>query len=104
MQHSGKQRTYKYFDCIIMGIYCLLYGIGKCFPSPLGDLFRYAISKLFIMHMGKVRIYEGVTLRYPYRISIGSNVTLNECVYIDGFGGVKIGNGVRIEHRVTILS
>lgn len=91
-------------DYLIHGIYFLLYGIIKYFPSPIGDFFRYYITLPFIKKMERVRIYEGVTLWYPYRIDIGDNVTLNEWVYISGYGGVKIGNNVRIGHRVSIIT
>lgn len=92
------------WDYMIHGIYFLLYGLVKYLPSPLGDVGRYIVSKPFVRKMGKVRIYEGTTLWYPYRIRLGSNTTLNEFVYISGYGGVTIGSGVRIGNRTTILS
>jgi acetyltransferase-like isoleucine patch superfamily enzyme len=91
-------------DYIAHGIYFFLYGIVKYFPSPGGDLLRYLVSKPFMRSMGRVRIYEGVTLWYPYRIVIGSDVTLNEWVYISGYGEVTIGNDVRMGHRSSIVS
>ena len=51
-----------------------------------------------------IKISEGVTFTYPYRIAIGKNVSINEWCFLDGYGGVKIGNNVRIAHRVTINS
>lgn len=91
-------------DYIIHGLYFNLYGLVKYIPSPIGDLLRHLIVKIFIKKMGKVRIYEGVTLWYPYRIKLGSNITLNEWVYISGFGGVIIEDGVRIGHRTSIIT
>jgi len=91
-------------DYILLGTYFLIYGAVKYLPSPIGDWLRYWITKPFIQRMGKVRIYEGVTIWYPYRVTIGDKVSLNEWIFIDGFGGVKIGNGVRIAHRATIMS
>lgn len=91
-------------DYIVLGLYFSIYGFVKYLPSPIGDFLRYWFSRPFLKSLGKIRIYEGVTLWYPYRIKIGNNVTLNEWVYIDGFGNVTIGNGVRIAHRATILS
>jgi acetyltransferase-like isoleucine patch superfamily enzyme len=95
---------YRLLDYIGMGVYFFIYGLVKYFPSPVGDWLRYGVSKPFVQHLGKARLYEGVTFWYPYRIVIGDHVTLNEWVYVDGFGGVQIGDGVRIAHRVTILS
>ncbi len=91
-------------DYIVHGVYFLLYGFVKYIPSPIGDIGRYIISKPFVKKIGKVRIYEGATLWYPYRIEIGNNTTINEYVYISGYGGVKIGSGVRIGNRTTIIS
>ncbi|MCA9244017.1 MAG: acyltransferase [Phycisphaerales bacterium] len=70
----------------------------------MGDFFRYWTIRMFGARFGRVRVYEGVTVWYPYRVSIGDNVTLNEWIYIDGFGGVRIDDGVRIAHRTTIMS
>ena len=91
-------------DYLIHGIYFLFYGLVKYIPSPIGDIGRYLFSKPFMKKMGKVRIYEGTTIWYPYRIEIGSHTTLNEFVYISGYGGISIGSGVRIGNRTTILT
>ncbi|MDP2809116.1 MAG: acyltransferase [Rhodocyclaceae bacterium] len=95
---------YRLSDYFRLGTYFALYGIVKYLPSPVGDWLRYAVTKPFLKRVGGVRIYEGVTIWYPYRVAIGKQVTLNEWVFIDGFGGVTIGDGVRIAHRVSILS
>jgi len=104
MKPQKQHPSYRLRDYFLLGIYFLIYGLIKYFPSPVGDWFRYVVSKPFSKHLGRVRIYEGVTLWYPYRIVIGNNVSLNEWVYIDGYGGVTIGDGVRVAHRVSILS
>ena len=91
-------------DYVIHGAYFAVYGIFKYLPSPVGDFFRKHVSKVFLKKSGAFRIYEGVTLWYPYRITIGSRVTLNEWVYISGYGGVTIGNDVRIGHRTSIVT
>ncbi len=91
-------------DYLLHGLYLTLYGLPKYFPSPIGDFFRYWTIRLFGARLGRVRVYEGVTIWYPYRVQIGDNVTLNEWIYIDGFGGVRIDDGVRIAHRTTIMS
>jgi acetyltransferase-like isoleucine patch superfamily enzyme len=91
-------------DYLIHGIYFTAYGVVKYLPSPIGDVLRYWVSKPFLARLAGARLYEGVTLWYPYRIHIGRDVTLNEWTYVSGFGGVRIGNGVRIGHRTSILS
>lgn len=92
------------YDYVAHGVFFLFYGIVKYFPSPIGDLLRKIVVYPFIRQMGKTRIYEGVTFWYPYRIRIGDNVTLNEWVYLSGFGGISIGDNVRIGHRTSIVT
>ena len=91
-------------DYFIHGLYLSVYGLVKYFPSPVGDWLRRLVTHPFAATLGKVRIYEGVTFWYPYRIHIGDDVTLNEWVYLSGFGGLRIGNHVRIGHRVSIIT
>ncbi|MDO8676510.1 MAG: acyltransferase [Candidatus Azambacteria bacterium] len=86
------------------GAFLLLYSLVKYLPSPLGDRFRYFIAKPFLKKMGKSVIAEGVSLWYPYGISIGDNVKLNEGVYLSGYGGIEIEDEVRIGLRSVILS
>ncbi len=91
-------------DYVVHGVYFNLYAWFKYLPSPIGDLLRYWVTRPFMRSVGKVRIYEGVTVWYPYRVSIGHDTTLNEHVYISGYGDLTIGNGVRIGHRTSILT
>lgn len=99
-----KKNSFAITDYLVHGLFFLLYGFVKYLPSPIGDILRFIIVRPFLASCGGVRIYEGVTLWYPYRMRIGKGVTLNEWVYISAYGGVVIGNNVRIGHRVTILS
>ncbi len=85
-------------------IFFTLYGIVKYLPSPLCDVLRYAVLKLFMKNIRSLRIKDGATFWFPESISIGRNCSVNEWVFIDGFGGVEIGNDVRIAHGVSIVS
>ena len=106
-ENSKIKKNFKGFtviDYLLNGLYFLLYWPFKYFPSPVGDYFRYITTICFIRCKNYVRLYEGVTIWYPYRVNIGNKVTINEWVYISGFGGVSIGNGCSIGHRVSIIS
>lgn len=98
------KKSYHFLDYFIHGVFFFFYGLIKYFPSPIGDFFRYLISKPFFSSLGRVRICEGVTIWFPSKIRIGNNVTLNEWVYVSGYGGIEIGDNVRIGHRTSILS
>lgn len=91
-------------DYILHGLFFTLYGIFKYIPPPIGNIFRYLIVKSFSQKLGYSRISEGVTIYYPYRLKISSNVTLNEFLYISAFGGVEIKKNTRIGTRTTIFS
>jgi len=89
---------------IIEGIFYTFYGIVKYLPSPIGDLFRFMILRLFGAKIRSIYVREGVTFCFPYRVKIGKRTSLNEWVFIDGYGGVEIGNYCRIAHRCSIIS
>jgi acetyltransferase-like isoleucine patch superfamily enzyme len=100
----SSKKEYELRDYLVQGIFFTLYGLVKYIPAPIGYLFRYLVAAPFLKRAGRVRLGEGVTLWYPYRIHIGDRVTLNEFVYVSGFGGVEIGEDVRIGTGVTILT
>ena len=96
--------SFKLADYLIHGIYFTIYGIVKYIPSPIGDYLRFLFTFPFLKKAGHFRAYEGVTFWYPYRTKIGSRVTLNEWVYLSGYGGLEIGINVSIGHRTSIVT
>jgi len=99
-----QEKSYSWIDYLVHGVYLNLYGLVKYFPPPIGSVLRFVFVKPFIKKMGKARIYEGVTIWFPYNVKIGKNVTINEWVFIDGYGGLIIEDDVRIGHRCSILT
>lgn len=100
----SKQVKITWRDYLAHGLFFNMYGLFKYFPSPIGDLLRKLIFKSFAKKLGKVRVFEGVTIWYPYRISIGDHVTLNELVYLNGYGELTIGDNVLIGRGTTIIT
>ena len=96
--------TASWKDYLVHAVFFTIYGLVKYLPSPLGDWLRWFCVRPFVAGPFRARIYEGVTFWYPYRIRIGNHVTLNEWVYLSGFGGLHIGNHVRIGHRTSIIT
>jgi acetyltransferase-like isoleucine patch superfamily enzyme len=92
------------FDLVYHGFFYTIYGIVKYISPPLGNSLRYLVLRLFSNKWNKVRISEGVSISYPYRISVGRYVTINEGALISGYGGLSIGDNVLISHRVSLLS
>jgi acetyltransferase-like isoleucine patch superfamily enzyme len=94
-----------YTDYIKHAFYLSIYGIAKYIPSPIGDYIRLLILLVFGRNISPTtRVYEGVTIWYPYRVSIGRKVTLNEWVYLSGYGELEIGDFVSVGHRTSILT
>ncbi len=91
-------------DYLIHGFLFFIYGLVKYFPPPIGNKFRYFVMKPFFHQINKCRIAEGVTIYFPYRIKIGKNVTLNEYVFLHGYGGLEIGDSCRIGLRSAIIT
>ena len=70
-----------------------------------GLLLRYILIKTLCKECGtNVSVDDSVWLYNLNNISIGNNVSINPMTYIQGRGGIKIGNDVSIGHHVTIMS
>ncbi len=95
---------YSAIEQLRAGIFNITYGLVKYVPSPIGDWLRYLCLKPFVKSIQSLRIKEGVTFWFPEGVSIGRHISINEWVFIDGWGGVTIGDYVRIAHRVSIIS
>jgi len=99
-----REVKYSVFEYLRAGIFFLTYGLVKYIPPPIGDWLRYLCLKPFVKSIRSLKIRDGVTFVFPEGVSIGRHVGINEGVFIDGWGGVTIGDWVRIAHRVSIIS
>ena len=98
------ENIYSPGEYIRAGAFFTIYGIVKYLPPPLGDWLRFLVLKFFAAEIRSSRIKDGVTFWFPEGISIGRKVSINEYSFIDGFGGVFIGDFCRIAHHVSIIS
>lgn len=103
MNHDNDQ-NYTLYDYLRGFVFFTLYGCVKYLPTPIGDVFRWAVLKPFMRELHTMRIKDGATFWFPYGISIGRGVSINEWVFIDGFGGVEIGDHCRIAHGCSLIS
>jgi acetyltransferase-like isoleucine patch superfamily enzyme len=83
-------------NCILHGLYLLLYAPFKNLAFPFFNYIRYVIIKLFAKNIRTTYISEGVFIWFPWKVRVGKDSSLNQGVIIDGYGGVEIGSGVRI--------
>jgi len=72
------------------------------------DLIYYLKAKLLVMKgasMGKnVKIYGKVIVKYPNKLKVGDNTTINDGSLINCKGGVIIGDNCRISSGTQIHS
>lgn len=104
MNSSAGATRYGLYDYARGLVYFSLYGCVKYLPTPIGDVLRYLVLKPFMKRLKSIRIKDGATFWFPYGISIGAHVSINEWVFIDGYGGVEIGDWCRIAHGCSLVS
>ena len=71
---------------------------------PFPSLFKALILKLFGSKVGSgLVIKPKVNIKYPWNLSIGNNVWIGECVWIDSLASISIGNNVCISQGAYLL-
>jgi acetyltransferase-like isoleucine patch superfamily enzyme len=79
--------------------------LTRYFPGKMGDSLRYLGYSFLMRKLGKnTEIKDGVVILMPEKISIGNNSGINQQVYLNGFGGIDIGNYVRIAPQAALIS
>lgn len=81
---------------LLHAVYLSLYGFVKYLPFPMFDLLRYGAIRLSSSSFRATYVSDGVLIMFPWCVRVGRNTSLNQGCYIDGFGGVEIGEGFRI--------
>lgn len=84
-----------------------LYGgwLFRTLPGPEGIFLRGALFRLLSKHCGpNLIIYPGVYIIFAHRITFGKRVAINVGSYLDGRGGITIGNNVMIGPGCVISS
>lgn len=84
------------------GFYIGLYGFVKYLNFPFSEYLRAFVIHLFAPGIQTTYIRDGVTIMFPWNVHIAKSASLNQGVEIDGFGGVTIGEGVRIASYCSI--
>ncbi len=70
-----------------------------------GSVLRVIVLRLFGARLGKgVVIKPGVTIKFPWKLSVGDNSWIGEDVWIDNLADVFIGSSVCLSQGVYILT
>jgi len=102
LYHVAKADTWTFKYYIVHGLFFLLYGFVKYLPFPFMNQVRFLVIRLFAPNIHASHIWDGVFIWFPWRVRMGRNSTLRQGVIVDGFGGVDIGDNVRIASYVSI--
>lgn len=84
--------------------FIFLYDCVRFIPTPIGEIARFLVLKIFCKKIESIWIRAGTAFFYPENISIGKRVSINDNVYVDGYGGVEIGDDSGIAYGSTLIS
>ena len=115
MDMAGKDvfESAKPFIAIASGILGLLprflftatWPVLEFLPWKLGIAVRYLWVKRLAKACGDNVVFEtGVRVTFWERIELGDNVSVFETCYLDGKGGIRIGDSVSIAHQSSLIS
>lgn len=104
IKHIDKTELRSAKHYLLHGLFYLIYGLFKNLPFPFCNYLRFACLILFGAKIRSASIGEGVTVFCPWDLEIGRNTTIGARCTITAFGGVKIGNDVRIAPNVMMLT
>lgn len=66
---------------------------------------RFILLSTLAREVGEVvAIFDDVRIYRPCNIALGSHISVHPLSYLDGSGGIRIGDNVSIAHNVTIMS
>jgi acetyltransferase-like isoleucine patch superfamily enzyme len=86
-------------------IFWIIQGVMKYLAFDLTRRLRSWAYRPFFLRCGiNVRIEDGVTIKYPSRISLGDDTVINQNCFLNGFGGLRIGSDVMIGNNTTIIT
>jgi acetyltransferase-like isoleucine patch superfamily enzyme len=87
------------------GLFQFAWGCIKYIPTPLGDPIRSLFLRLILKKSRVPALWVrcGVDIWWPRRIEIGVSC-INENVFFNGFGGVKIGDHCLIGRGTSFFS
>ncbi len=102
--YISRKEMYCFKNFILQGLYVFLFAFVKNISFPLTNYIRYLVLKIFMRKLKSTYLSEGLIVWFPWKIEIGKNSSLNAGCMLNGYGGIKIGNNVRIASYTIINS
>lgn len=102
---AEKMRGYSFSLLVRLEFESLFFGLAALIPTTFGVFLRAVIGKCFFGSCrGLCWIQPHVTVVHSERIRVGRTFGVNSGTYINGVGGVEIGDFVLIGSNVTLSS
>lgn len=99
------KNRYSLKDLIFLEVESLLFGFCVILPTFFGVILRYLIVRSLSLNcIGFCWVQSHVTIVHSNKIKFGHSVAINSYSYLNGIGGLDIGNYVLIGPNVTISS
>jgi len=85
-------------------LYIFLYDCVRFLPTPIGEIFRFLVLRMFCKKIQSIWIRPGTAFFFPENISIGRRVSINDNVYLDGYGGIEFGDDSGVAFGSALIS
>lgn len=94
-----------FFKFMPLAIRKFFWELSSPFSGYISLTIRYAILSSSTEKCGR-NIYTGshVVIKNMKNITLGENISFHDGCYIDGAGGIEIGNNVSIAHHSSLIS
>ena len=77
----------------------------RSLPGFIPGMLRYGFYRMMFEHMGGLAlVYPGVYLTHTYGISVGGGFSINTGAFMDGRGGIEMGDNVMVGPYAVIVS
>ena len=102
--NKRKQRGYSLSYSLKSLLYIFLYDCVRFLPTPVGEIFRFLVLRMFCKKIQSIWIRSGTAFFFPENISIGRRVSINDNVYLDGYGGIEFGDDSGVAFGSALIS
>lgn len=99
-----KLRGYSLFFSLKNGLFIFLYDCVRYLPTPVGEILRFLVLRMFCKKIQSIWIRAGTAFFFPENISIGRRVSINDNVYLDGYGGIEFGDDSGVAVGSVLIS
>ena len=99
-----KLRGYSLTYSLKSGLFIFLYDCVRFVPTPIGEILRFLVLKMFCKKIQSLWIRAGTNFFFPENISVGKRVSINDNVFLNGYGGIEFGDDSGVAYGSALIS